>query len=196
MATLQNLMDDTRIRLADLEDVSYTQTMLASFANEGQKKMAESLCCTEGDSVTNILSSWLPFTELSRNPLTINLVRMNGTKIGFSTLSDIDGWDQDTDEIDTYIIWEEALYFNKALTDDDVVVVNYTFSPANLVNTSDVSEIPEKFIYGVVSWMEYRCRALDREGGLAERAYNEYVEAKTFASVINQANLFTGGYEK
>lgn len=195
MATLQNLMDDTRTKLADLEDLAYTDAMLTTFANEGQKKMAESLCCQRTNVITGFNGQSLNIGnggDLSKEAILILWVKADGVKYDFSTVKEWGDWDE---AATTYVVFEDNVTFKNSLTSASLQVA-YVYTPDNLAGGSDVSDIPDKYAYGVVAWMEYRCRSLDREGGLAERAYNEYVEAKAFAAVTNQSNINTGGYAK
>jgi len=194
MSTAANLTADVRKRLADEDDMSYGDSLIRQFLSEGSSIFAGTTgCCqTTHDFTTDGSAATLSLTTMTYQWVAVYNVTDNGTELSFAPRHEAVRWGTAVSGTAAgYSMWGDTLYLDAIPDADRTVQVYYTYIPDELSASSDTVLIPVKWETAIVAYAEYRCRAVDRETGLADRAYAEFESLRISAQQIY--NFIMGG---
>lgn len=203
MATAQTLINIIRRRLRDATDLSYGDTLLIDALNQGSKIFASTTgCCQDVAEVTpNGSDSFINLntTNLTYRHVNVYAVEFGTTKLDHAPRYEAAHWAPSGSATTPagWSVWAdggtERMYFDEIPASSSDIKVWFTYVPDDLSTVSSTVGVPEKWHPALVTYGVYWIHDLNREDGLAQRAYAEFEAIRLSAAKINAA-LMSGGY--
>ena len=195
---IAQLILELRYRWNDEKDLSYPEDMLLSFVNEALVAFTILTGCNQEMVIKNKTHFDTSFRLDLNTILAGNATKVMVRKItNLTDLQDI-SWapsyefkrTQTIGETTSYTVWGEQLLLDR-LPSDEVEIWLVT-SPDTVTISSELP-IPQQWYPAIIDYAEYRIRAREREGGLADRAYEEFINIGKVARTIYGAEIEAGG---
>ena len=198
-----NSASSIRGRLQDIDDTAYSDNLLMNYISDAQQDFALTGCCQHSADVTPDGSNSyisLNTTTLTYQHMSIYAVTHNNLPLDFAPMSEARYWSPSSGTPTAWTIWmvsgEDRMYFDTIPTITYAVTIWFTFIPVVLTSTSDTLIVPDKWHTALKAYTEYRVRSMDREDGLADRAFAEYQGLRQAAARVYEGLLTTGGPSK
>ncbi len=200
MATVDDIILKIRYRMSDVDDEAYNDEMLFEFINAGAKDFSYIGCnqaienVTSGSNISTLtLSSTLTYAFLN-----IYAVEYASAELSFAPRHEAVRWAPAAGTPTGWNAWGDILYLDAicTLSSSNDIDISYTYIPDDIDATTDTSPLDVKWIPALVAYCVYRCREVDREFSLADKAYIEYDAIKKTAAAIYEALLLGGGYSR
>lgn len=179
MSTLQTVLDMTRLRLADASDLAYDTSMLTSFYNDAIRDFCSATGVMQDTKDVTTSSATMTYASLSShdvNTVYLIIVLTTGVPLQYAPPYEAGTFTSSSGAATAWSTWGRTIYLNGTTTD---LRIFFTYIPDALINTTDAVLLPDQWLPAIAAYMEFRCRSMDRETGLADRAWAEYVAART-----------------
>ncbi|MHA2247990.1 MAG: phage adaptor protein [Candidatus Hodarchaeales archaeon] len=188
-----------RRHVDDATDAAYGTNPLLDAINEASLIMATTTACCQ--AIQNVSSgvtagcSWA-LSNLTYRYVNIYAVEYASAKLDWAPRSEAAHWSPTTATPTGWSVWADTLYLNEnvTLSATNDLDVHYTYVPTTLTADTDNIGIPEKWIPALVAYGRYYIHDLNREEGLAQRAYAEFEMVRQSAAKVYEALLGGGGY--
>jgi len=196
--TASTLNDQIRRRLADYSDEAYSNNLLIAAMNEGVGVFAPATgCCQAIHNFTSGTGSTVALSGLT-NVKFINVyaVEYASGKLDFAPRYEAAKWVPAAGTPTGWSVWGATLYLDAiaTLSSTDDIDVSYTYVPDDMTTTSSNIGIPDKWLPAIKAYARYYIHDMNRETGLADRAWAEFVMIQQAAAKINEALMAKGGY--
>lgn len=197
--TASTLIDQIRRRLADYSDEAYGDNLLIVAMNEGAAIFAETTgCCqaihnfTSGSAISSIALSNLT----NVNYINIYAVEYASGKLDFAPRYEAAKWVPAAGTPIGWSVWADTLYIDTIVTlsATNDIDVSYTYVPTDMTTTSSNIGIPDKWLTAIKAYARFYIHDMNRETGLADRAWAEFVMIQQAAAKVNEALMSSGGY--
>ncbi|HDZ13942.1 hypothetical protein LCGC14_0840300 [marine sediment metagenome] len=201
MSTGADLLNRARDRLSDATDLSFDNTTLMRYANDGAKEFTSTTGVLQSKTTINTDGAASTFSTSSVVGL-INVFQSQYALVplDFSPRNEIAiKWGASVGTPLAWSIWAETLYFDlipTTATGDNAITIFYTRNSAAMdeSDTSSTFDFPSEWEPFIVSYIVYRALDSVREGVLAERPRQEYDLGRQAAASSVQNKLLGGGY--
>jgi hypothetical protein len=193
------LITSIRFRLSDATDQAYSTSTLLTYINDGATEFATLTGCLH---LTENMTSGGPAASISLSTTTANTfvniysVELASSKLDFAPRYEAAKWSpSDTGTPAGWSIWGNTIYLNcqTTLSATNDLDISYTYIPAEMTAEGNECEIPDKYYPALVAYTCFRVHDMNREEGLASRAFAEYDRILLSAAKLNEA-LLSGGY--
>jgi len=195
--TASTLNDQIRRRLADYSDEAYGDNLLIAAENEGAKIFAQATgCCQAVHNFSSGTASTIALTGLTYvNFINIYAVEHASLKLDFAPRYEAAKWVPAAGTPTGWSVWGTTLYLDAiaTLSTTNDIDVSYTYVPDDMTTTSSNIGIPDKWLPAIKAYARFYIHDMNRETGLADRAWAEFVMIQQAAAKINEA-LMSGGY--
>lgn len=197
--TVDEIITKIRYRLSDITDEAYDDDMLFEYINDGAKDFSYTGCCqtienvNSGSTISTLtLSSELTYVDW----LNIYSVEYASAELAFAPRFEAVRWLPAAGTPAGWSVWGDVLYIDTIVTlsASNDIDISYTYVPDDITATTDTSPLEDKWSPALVAYCIYRCRKADRESGLADNAFAEYLAIKQAAAKIYEALLIGGGF--
>lgn len=197
--TVDEIITKIRYRLSDITDEAYDDDMLFEYINDGAKDFAYTGCCQAIENVNSgttisslVLSSTLTYVDW----LNIYSVEHASLELTFAPRFESVRWLPAAGTPTGWSVWGDILYIDTiaTLSSTNDIDISYTYVPDDITATTDTSPLDDKWSPALVAYCVYRCAKADRESGLADTVFAEYLAIKQSAAKIYEALMMGGGY--
>ncbi|MCE5185024.1 MAG: hypothetical protein LLF76_02740 [Planctomycetaceae bacterium] len=185
-----------RVRLADSEDLSFSNAEILQYVNDGCKDLAMAGVFQEKRYVSFLhgecpLDCYWPTEKFVINVFRVDWVdeyNRQTVQLHFAPLAEHpalnSAWSTGTPRM--WTLWGDTLYID--VSGPIALNIWYTYSPGDLLSISDTIPLSPKWTPGLLAYCEYRCRAAEGDPDAAA-ALAEYNAVKTTAQQVNAAIL-------
>ena len=209
MDTVESFISDIRPRIQDVTDLSVPNDEIINYINDGISQIATStgffraaqkyslshVSSNSGQSQLNINSSGMGGI-LSYEPIHINEIYHGMKKLDHAPRNEIypdsdkGTWkaNRETSSYPTtaWMLAGEQLLFDHPISGGDIVDIFYSYNPTKLTSISDKLHAPYHAWPVLKSYVIYRIHEAAREGGQANRMFQEYDNGlKALAKIVN-----------
>ena len=205
--TVQNIIDDVRERLVDLDDLSVDDSTMLSFVNQGQREIFS--LTGIGQTTTTYTTGGGEDGTLALNdsvqlgPTTGHIIRAlgidyNDAKLSHANLEEMRTWIVASGTPSGWSQWGAIVYLDAIPSSGQTIRAWVMYIPED--NATTASELAEQaefpdFRACLTAYVGYRCRAREQEGALADRARMEY--ESLLAAISQRYDLINnGGYPR
>lgn len=189
--TGNDILNDVRARLADNEDLAYSESDILLFLNDGERDFAHSGCCQRLSAGQVPTAGVIDLTVLG-SVLEIMRVDLDSTRLPlpFAPLNDLNARRQPSlGTPESWTVWGDNLYLDTATTAP--CSLWYTFIPTPKTGLSESLDVPQAYQGALAAYVEYRCRK-QNDDPLAAQAEAEYTQAKATAAQLSRARFYGG----
>lgn len=197
--TADTLITEIRRRLADVDDEAYSNDLLIGAMNEGATIFSETTgCCqaihnfTSGSAISSLALSGLTNVKY----INVYAVEYASGKLDFAPRYEAAKWTPSSGTPAGWSIWGDILYLDTIVTlsSTNDIDVSYTYIPDDMTSTSSNIGIADKWLPAIKAYARFYIHDLNRETGLADRAWAEFILIQQAAARINEALMSGGGY--
>lgn len=175
------ILSEVRARLADNEDLSFSEDDILLFLNDAQQDFAQTGCCQTRETKTSVYGAIT--TAVQDRLLEVLRVEYNGNWLPFTPLTD------PTTRLGTEVytlptawtLWGSQVIVNSSVASP--VVIWYTYIPDRLSGLQEALLIPSAWRAALTAYIEWRCRK-QNDDPLAHQALAEYQAVKQTASQL------------
>ncbi len=196
---VDSIIAKIRYRLNDISDEAYDDDMLFEYINDGAKDFSYTGCnqtiqnVNSGSTISSLtLTSELTYVDW----LNIYAVEYASVELAPAPRYEAVRWLPASGTPTGWSVWGDILYIDTIVTlsASNDIDISYTYIPDDISATSDTSPLADKWSPALVAYCVYRCHKADRESGLADTAFAEYLAIKQTAAKIYEALMIGGGY--
>jgi hypothetical protein len=191
MATVQNIIDDARIRLSDVSDLSYTDSALMAFHNEAVRHLAQIGLFRSKGTATFSGANKLAFTDIATNVAEIFRVDASTATLPPSRPDEPVFFSETTTGTpSTWMVIGQYLYVNVVYT--GTLSVWYVYTPSNATSVSQDSPINAFWYNAVVDYVCYAALKQESDHANAQTFLDRFNEKLAAAQAANEMQIAGG----
>jgi len=184
-----DILADCRARLADNEDLAFSEADVLRFLNDAVRDLSQSGCIQYVEDLDSSGSAITIPTEAGA----IEVLRVDSStgKLAYAPLNDPNA--RKTTSLvspQSWTFWANTIYLDGA--QPDTFTVWYTMVPADQEHLqNELNAQLNQYRHALAAYVEWRCRK-QNDDPLANQAETEYAQIKATATAIARAR-FVGG---
>lgn len=194
--TVDEVITKIRYRLADYTDESYSDDELIEYINDGIKDFSYTGCNQYADNITSGSGSeYTLSTTLTYTHVNVYGVNLGGSRLYFADRPETTKWNPSAGTPIGWGVWGDKLLLDTSttLSASNNLEVSYTYIPDDISTVNNTFPL-EKWSGAIVAFCVYRCLTEDRDTGLADKEYAEYLAVKQHAVDVYASSIMKGGF--